>query len=98
MGHLRPPVTADSLYPKNIYIIRASACSLTTYDLTYCWRKRRKENSSNRNPQSPRSVITVPVVYIARDVMILMRATSITRANERGGGGPENRDSSQGTI
>jgi hypothetical protein len=31
--------------------------------------------------------INVPVVYIARDVMILMRATSITRAIGSGGPG-----------
>ncbi len=34
--------------------------------------------------------INVPVVYVARDVLILMRATSITRAIGRVG--PENRD------
>jgi hypothetical protein len=30
--------------------------------------------------------VRVPVVYMARDVMILMRSTSITRAIGRGGG------------
>jgi hypothetical protein len=48
MDHLRSPVSADSLYSKNIYIFSASACSLTTYDLTYYWRKRRKENNLKR--------------------------------------------------
>jgi hypothetical protein len=37
--------------------------------------------------------VRVPVVYMARDVMILMRATSITRAIGRGrGGGAESQD------
>jgi hypothetical protein len=36
--------------------------------------------------------INVPVVYVARYVMILMRATSITRAIGRGRGVSKNRD------
>jgi hypothetical protein len=30
--------------------------------------------------------INVPIVYMARDLIILMRATAITRASGRGGG------------
>jgi hypothetical protein len=47
-----------------------------------------EQNFTVENPSldlEVRITINVPVVYMARDVMILMQATSISRASGRGG-------------
>jgi hypothetical protein len=45
MGHLRSPVSADSLYPKNICINSASTCPVTSYISHLTKESFRNENS-----------------------------------------------------